>query len=149
MKLILAVFLVVSTLTAAETNAGMSSEFKKKAWKALDAIGRINPIVSKENADETEQQKILDAQKAVDDAKYEASNADDKHYADVLFWAVSRRADMPNWYTGDSQWEKDIDRAVQCELEVRVQVTPEDLRPEARDRAAKATCVKSEVWEAR
>jgi hypothetical protein len=60
--------------------------FKKKAWRAVDSIDRISPGYSNDhyNPDSDSsnpdvKRLVVDARKAVDEAKYEAKNVADKH----------------------------------------------------------------------
>ncbi len=135
MRLVLAFIVVcVSGLATAQTNAGISHEFKTKAWRALDAIKRTDllaiPISSNgpSMVDQLEERlEILDADKAVAETKYEASNAVEKHYADVLDWAVSEREIMVHWAIGDPQWKFAAHLEAECEVEVKALIVPEEI----------------------
>jgi hypothetical protein len=125
----------------------MGPTFKKKAWRALDALGRIDPGLNRDSNDGDQKEKVLDAQKAVDDAKYEVSNEVEQDVLRSLQNSILARADMANWEVGVRPWLVDSNLAFQCEVEVRVLITPEELSEAGKQAAARKTCNKSERGE--
>jgi hypothetical protein len=127
----------------------MSSAFREQAYRAFDAIMRVQePLhvqtpVSVEMAFEL--RKIY-AEKAIDEAKYKISTARDKEILEILNASLLLR----NRSSFAPDELKAVEASSQCERELMTEFEPEDSNEFVRKKAAEKTCLKQldTLWSA-
>ena len=133
--------------TVADQNT-LSSDFKKKAWRASDALGRVDSMVTKASAS-ANRDLLVEAKKAVDDAKYDASTQLDDVVLHALQMAVTTLDFQMNFSSVlDPYWKRSYDRVSQCKTEVIYYVSPDQLSEIGRQKAQLGTCnKKTSEWD--
>jgi hypothetical protein len=123
----------------------MSPAFRDKAQRAFDAILRLpTSIPSAESHEPGWEQRKLDVDKAVDEAKYKARTVKDKQVlallsaSNFLIGAAKERRVL------DPDWQLLTDAATQCHAELIAELQPGDLSAAGRKRAAEKTCLKQQ-----
>jgi hypothetical protein len=132
----------------------MSPAFREQGRRALDAIRRLPSIPSKEHQEPGLEQRKLDAEKAIAEAKYKARTVKDKEVlkllqaANLMIGAALRTSEL------DPDWAPLNDASVQCKVEIIAAVDPiGELSALGRKKAAEKTCLKQKdailkKWEA-
>jgi hypothetical protein len=105
------IFLIAAMALAQDKALG--PDFKKEAWKALDAIERIDFTLSEESRDKNKT-LISDAEKAVAEAKYVATTTSDKQMLMTLEIALQSFELQGTYSIRDPKAEPYFDRHVQC-----------------------------------
>jgi hypothetical protein len=147
-RFITTAILIIICAATAIAQQELSHEFKKKAWKALDAIQRIDPIIDATRLDATQENLLVDADKAIDEAKYEATTPLDMKVLHALQMAsIMKRSQAHQDSPLNPEFKQDFDRAVQCVDEVELQITPDVLSEEGKRMALKDACNKrTDEW---
>jgi hypothetical protein len=141
-----AVVLIVCSTTAIAQQK-LSQEFKRTAWRALDAIERIDSLIDASRLDATQQSLLVEADKAVDEAKYEATTPLDMEVLHALQMASIMKRSQSWRDTLSPGWKQAFDRVQQCIVEVKLQITPGALSDEGKSMARKGTCnKKTDEW---
>jgi len=126
----------------------LTADFKSKAWRAIDAIDRIPFLISVAQMSATNANLLVDADKAVDEAKYSASTALDKNVLHLLEMAVLSKQDQARYESFSKEWTRDTHRFTQCVTEARFYVTPDVLSASGIETAQKNTCnKKTDEWD--
>lgn len=128
----------------------LSPNFKRKAWMAIDAIQRLrlSPLTPSFSKIEPGIEYLVraslfnDAQKAVDEAKYESSTALDKYVLRALQGAMSSTAQQMIYPVLDPNWKSASDQYLQCSVEAEVYIEPEVLSDTGFEQARLGTCGK-------
>lgn len=162
-KAIVAAALLATTMSWAQ-KATLNPAFRKEAWRALNAIDRIPPSYSKDSSGELfsnnpsmakqmEEKRadakhlILDAEKAVDEAKYDAT-ASDKHVLFLLQTALASLELQGNYSFSDPKFKPFNDRYAQCVFEARYYLEPDQLDEKQLKQAKLKTCdKKTDEWD--
>ncbi len=125
----------------------LSAAFKKEAWKALDAIQRIDFALSKENKD-SNKTLIADAEKAVNEAKYAATTSSDKQMLFTLQVSLDSLELQGIYDIEDARFKPYFDRHVQCISEALYYFEPDKVTKEGIEKARLKTCNrKTAEWE--
>lgn len=119
----------------------MSPEFKEKGWRAHDAIKRIGGLPSADKPERGFDQRKLEAEKAIDEAKYKSVTAKDKETLKLLQTA--------NFFIGAAStrdilhpdWKVLTDGSRQCRIELTAQFEPETLSEKGKQAASEKSCV--------
>jgi hypothetical protein len=121
-----------SPTPAAISENEMSPEFREWAHRASDAILRLS------DSDTGIELRKLDAEKAVDEAKYRARTAKDKDFLEVLRAAeyLTARTKTPDVQNPDSILI--LRNAYQCKREIAAEFEPAD----SNDNPTEKTCLK-------
>lgn len=149
------VVILILGLAAAVANPqsrGMSPAFREKARRALDAIRRLPLDLSADAYDPSYDQRKIDVEKAIDEAKYKTRTASDKQVlkilkaADFLMGAAKKRHAL------DPDWQPLREAALQCKVELTAEFEPASLSSLGRRHAAEKTCLKKQdaiirLWE--
>jgi len=137
-------------------NSGMSAAFRDKAQRAYDAIRRLpTAIPSAESREPGWEQRKLDLDKAVDEAKYKALTVKDKQVLRILSASRFLIGAAKERHVLDRDWQPLSDAAWQCQLELIAELQPKHaLSAIGRRQAAEKTCLKQrdaivKTWEAR
>ena len=125
----------------------LSAAFKKEAWKALDAIQRIDFALSKENKD-SNKALIGDAENAVNEAKYVATTPSDKQMLFTLQMSLDSLELQGMYDIQDAKFKPYLDRHVQCISEALYYFEPARVTKEGIEKAKLKTCNKKTAeWE--
>jgi hypothetical protein len=119
----------------------MSVAFREQGRRAFDAIERVPSIGSTENPTAGFELRALDAEKAVDEAKYKASTAKDKTVLDLLGAALYGRTGPEKRSLLDPDHLKLFKMGLQCETELRAEFEPENLSELGRQTARQKSCL--------
>lgn len=127
-------------------DGGMSAAFRDKAKRALDAIRRLpTTIPSAEYHEPGWEQRKLDMDKAVDEAKYKARTVKDKQVLQILSasrFLIGAAKDFP---VRNPDWKLLSDAAWQCRIELMAALEPKyELSASGLKQAAKKTCLKQQ-----
>jgi hypothetical protein len=127
----------------------ITPEFKKSAWRAIDAIIRVDEYINDDRMGNSvsEQLRIIDAERTADEAKYEATNEFERQKAAVLVMAAAQEVKMSRLDLTDPSWKQDKAHEEQCLAEAKVQVAPEEMTVKEKDAALKQTCTINQAWE--
>jgi hypothetical protein len=137
-----------------QSQGTLSPDFKKAAWKALDAVARI-PMSKGEASEDKTETLITDADKEVDEAKYVATERDKKAMRVLGMLWVSRseaarvdvlRADSLGHPVTNPLYRKYRDRGLQCLAEALVYITPNEASSKAKETAKLKTCTDDDSW---
>ena len=94
------------------------------------------------SSDRTDKDLLIDADKAVDEAKYEATTQLDNTVLRALQMAVISLKYKMQLDVLDPEWKKNSDRVFQCTTEATYYITPDRLTEMGRQQAQKETCNK-------
>lgn len=134
-----------------QSQSKMSPAFQKQGQRASDAIMRVQ-VPSAGRYQAGFEQRQLDAEKAIDEAKYKARTIKDKHVLRMLRaagflieFAKARNADDPDWRLIGVAF-------ITCQIEIAVEFDPNFLT--AAGRKQEKTCLKQhdallKMWEER
>ncbi len=118
----------------------LTPSFRKMLWKAQDACDRIDLTLSKDHKTSKQDDLVLEAKKAIDEAKYEAITAVDLKYLHAIQMEASSLELQELYPLGDDTFEKYHHRVEQCRVEVVLEITPSDLSAKGAAMAALGTC---------
>jgi hypothetical protein len=118
----------------------------------LDAILRLPLDLTADADDPSYEQRKLDVEKAIDEAKHKARTAADIRVlkifkaADFLMGAAKKRHAL------DPDWKPLREAAMQCKVELMAEFEPTSLSSLGRKHAAEKTCLKKQdaivrLWE--
>ena len=119
----------------------MSPEFKEQAWRAHDALKRIGGLPSSDKPERGFDQRKLEAEKAIDEAKYKSVTAKDKEIlkllqtADFFIGAASTKGIL------NPDWTILTDGSIQCGIELTAQFEPESLSEKGKQTASEKSCL--------
>ena len=103
----------------------MSEAFREQAHRALDAIDRLPSVSSRGSTETWPQDRQLDAEKAIDEAKYKVQTAKDKEVLKILNAAFIGRTSARHRWTTDPGWKRVTELGRQCILELKIKFEPE------------------------
>lgn len=122
----------------------MSPAFQEQGLRALDAIRRLPLIPSADDRHPGFEQRKLDAEKAIDEAKYKARTFKDKEVLKILRAAEFLIAAAQKRHVHDPDWKLLTDAASQCKVEITAEFEPDGLSALGRKQAAQKTCLKKQ-----
>ena len=127
------------TPAAPPNEDALSPEFKEKAQRALDAVERVPHTLSKRDMTLVNQNLLVDADKAVAEAKYKATTALDMRVLRTLQTWVIYLKHQAIYNVLDAKWQPRVERTFQCQLEARLHIGA-TLSEQGRERAKLDTC---------
>ncbi len=127
----------------------MSKAFRDKAYRAVDALNRLPPSPSLDDKGPTFDQKLLDAQKAIDEAKYATSNNRDRQILKKLQASELLSESMVQFDMLDRRWESFDSAGWQCRAELSYAFEPDKLTAQGKATAKEDNCLakKKEAFE--
>ena len=119
----------------------MSAAFREQGWRALDAINRVPVIGSKEYPQPGFEVRELEAEKAIDEAKYKAQTTKDKDVLKLLWAALYGRTGPEKRSLLDPDHIKLVEMGAQCNVELKAEFEPEHLTELGLKTAREKTCL--------
>jgi hypothetical protein len=119
--------LLIPEAVSVASPSALSPEFRKKAWRALDALERIDVSLSQGSVDTKVDALLLEADRASDEAKYEASTAFDLTVLHALQMANISLQTQRGLLILNPEWQRARNHTTQCRLEVTYAVHPVEL----------------------
>lgn len=134
----------------ATTPPAMSKSFHDKGHRAIDALNRLPISPSLDDKGPAFDQRLLDAQKAIDEAKYVASNNVDRQILKKLQASALLSEGMVAFDMLDRRWKPLQSALWQCQAELSYAFEPSKLTDEGKATAKEGTCLakKNEAFEA-
>jgi hypothetical protein len=115
----------------------LSPAFQEMALRASDALERLPDTMSRRDKGDNYYQLILDAQKAIAEAKYKATSQPDKNLLRRLQTDLNMTETLALFEVLDSRWRQVQDIRLQCWIEIQYGLNPESLNDKAKGEAAK------------
>ena len=147
----LVAFLLIgpASLMTAQHAVGISKAFFAQGQRAIDAFKRMSGPYSASHKDASTDQLLIDAKKAVDEAKYVATTPKDRYVLHALQMAVISFEGQLSEDIGTPEWKRDVHRSLQCETEATYALTPDQLSEKGQADARLGTCNKAtDEWDA-
>ena len=119
----------------------MSRPFREQGYRAFDAIQRVPSVGSKEYPQPGFALRELDAEKAIDEAKYKAQTAKDKEVLDLLWAALFGRTGAEKRSLLNPDHMKFFQMGDQCLLELRAEFESANLTELGLKTAREKTCL--------
>ncbi len=120
----------------------MSPAFQKQGQRALDAIERIPLFPSANKIQPGFEQRMLDAEKAIDEAKYNAKTNKDKEVLKILQTTIALIKAQKSMEGLDPDRRITGLAEIQCEAEIKALFEPDSLSTYGIKQAAEKTCLK-------
>jgi hypothetical protein len=141
-----------TTAVPKQSENEMSSAFRELAYRALDAIERLPNVPSAESRETGFDARKLDAEKAIDEAKYKAQTAKDKEILKILSAALFGRTAAKERSALHRDWQKLTQLGIQCGVELKAEFEPDHLSEAGLKQAKEKTCLSQEsailkAWE--
>jgi len=118
----------------------LSSDFKENAWRAIDAFWRIPRWLSPDTVDTTDKKLLIEADKAVDEAKYKASTPLDKTVFHLLELALISQKHLLDYRMLNPLWSQTLGRFLQCDIEAESYIMPDILTEQGMVQAQVHSC---------